>query len=392
MNRYLSIIILVLLVCFVVGCQDKEAFVEIFIEDGVEVVQNVLPTQDQLIHSTLSPIFSIDTENEVLAGYGLTNIWGFDVNSSGEIFIYNSPLSQGDFVLKFDKTGQFINSFGRKGQGPGEIQMPLYQKINSKDEVSILDFAGQKLIVFDKDGDILSESKPEIRIFDRGILLPLMNGGYVYRNLEMDASRENISLALFLLGPDLEQIVELGRASIVNPRTANKFIYPYPVLTWALSNRNIFIGMEERGYDIHVFNLEGQLIRKIRKEYTRVPFTDQDKNQALKRWENYGPLSKKIRTPDFHPPFQHIFSDETGRLFVVTFEPGIEKGEYMTDVFDSDGVLLSRLSLGLLLNKQVFLPDGHWDSWVAVKNNILYHIREKESGYKELMAYEIIWE
>jgi hypothetical protein len=75
---------------------------------------------------------------------------------------------------------------------------------------------------------------------------------------------------------------------------------------------------------------------------------------------------------------------------VVTFEPGDNPGEYMTDVFNADGALDSRLSLRLLLNHNVFLPIGHWDSWVTVKNDILYCIQEKPSGYKELVAFRIV--
>lgn len=392
MRKLLMILPLALTLCFIVGCQGKKANVEKFMEDGVEVVLNFSLSENKSEYPVLSPILSIDTENDELAEYGLNDIWGFDVSSSGDIFIFNNPLSQEELILKFDGTGEFIKSFGRKGQGPGEIQLPLYQKINLINEVSVVDFGGQKLIVFDEFGDIVREFKPEIRIFDRGILLPFTNGNYLYRNLEMDESRKSISLVLFLIDSKFKEIAELGRISIENPRLATQFTYPYPVLTWGLSNMHIFVGLEEKGYDIHVYDFEGQLIRKIRKKYTKVPFSEESRRQALKRWEAYGPLSEKIVTPGYNPPFQHLFADELGRLFVVTFEPGNNEGEYMTDVFDTDGVLFSRLSLRLHLNKNVFLPDGHWDSWVTAKKNILYCIHEKESGHKELVAYKIAWE
>lgn len=392
MKKLLMILPLALTMCFMAGCQGKKANVEKFMEDGVEVVLNFSLSESKSEYPVLSPILSIDTENDELAEYGLNDIWGFDVNSSGDIFIFNHPLSQEGLILKFKGTGEFIKSFGRRGQGPGEIQLPLYQKINLINEVSVLDFGGQKLIVFDEFGDIVREFKPEIRIFDRGILLPLTNGNYLYRNLEMDESRKSISLVLFLIDSKFEEIAELGRISIENPRLATQFMYPYPLLTWGLSNMHIFVGLEEKGYDIHVYDFEGQLIRKIRKKYTKVPFSEESGRQALKRWEAYGSISEKIVTPGYNPPFQHLFADELGRLFVVTFEPGNNEGEYMTDVFDTDGVLFSRLSLRLHLNKNVFLPDGHWDSWITAKKNILYCIQEKASGYKELVAYKIAWE
>jgi len=392
MKKIFVILPSALILCFMIGFRDKEGSVEGFMEEGVEVVQNFSISQDKSDFPVLTKILSIDTENDDLAEFGLDDIWGFGVNSSGDIFIYNAPLSKENFILKFNGNGEFIKSFGRKGQGPRELQLPLYQKINRNDEVCVLDFANQKLIVFDEDGDVVREFKPEIRIFDRGILLPLTNGNYLYRNLEMDESRESVSLSLFIIDYTFEEIIELGRISIKNPRFATQFTYPYPVLTWGLSNMHIFVGNGERGYEIHVYNFEGQLIRKIKKEYTKVPFSKESGRQALKRWEAYGSISEKIVTPGYNPPFQHLFADELGRLFVVTFEPGNNEGEYMTDVFDTDGVLFSRLSLRLHLNKNVFLPDGHWDSWVTARKNILYCIHEKESGHKELVAYKIAWE
>jgi len=391
MKRLFMILPLVLVLCFTYGCQDKEANVERFLENGVEVVQNLSLSLDKSEFPVLTQILSIDTENDDLAEYGLSDIWGFDVNSSGDIFIFNDPLSQDGFVLKFNGAGEFIKSFGRKGQGPGELQLPLYQKINHNDEVCVLDFGNQKLITFNEGGDIVREFKPEIRIFDRGLLLPLSSNNYLYRNLEMDESRESISLVLFLIDSTFEEIAELGRINIENPRFATQFTYPYPVLTWGISNTHIFVGGEERGYEIHVYDFEGQLIRKIRKEYTEVPFSQESREQAMQKWEAYGPIKEKIVAPEYNPPFQHLFPDESGRLFVVTFEPGNNAGEYMTDVFDSDGVHFSRLSLRLHLNKSVFLPDGHWDSWVTVKKDILYCIHEKESGHKKLVAYKIAW-
>jgi hypothetical protein len=56
-----------------------------------------------------------------------------------------------------------------------------------------------------------------------------------------------------------------------------------------------------------------------------------------------------------------------------------------------EGILFARLSLGLLLNGEIILQDTPTDSWVTVKNDILYCIQEKESGHKQLVAYEIKW-
>jgi hypothetical protein len=390
MKKLFMVIPLVLLLCFTFSCKGKKANVERFMEDGVEVVLNFPLSQNKLANPILSQILSIDTENEDLVESGLNDIYGFDVNSSGDIFIFEHPLSQEDCILKFNGTGEFIKSFGNRGQGPGEIQYPFYQKINLNDEVSLFDGGNTKLLVFDGNGDIIRESKLEANLSGASQFLPLTNGNYLYRNLEIET--DSYGLVLFLLDSKFEKIAELGRASVAMPNEATQFKMPPPVFTLGLSNTHIFVGLEERGYDIHVYDFEGQLIRKIRKEYTPVSFSEESKEQIMKRFESLPSIRKKTVMPKHNPPFKHLFADDLGRLYVVTFEPGKNQGEYMTDVFDTEGVLCSQLSLKLFLNAEIFMMDRPWDDWVTVKNDILYCIQEKESGHKELVAYKMKWE
>ena len=135
---------------------------------------------------------SIDTENEELAEYELNDIWGYDVNSLGEIFIFEHPESQEDCILKFNGNGEFIKSFGKRGQGPGEIQYPSYQKINFRDEVSVIDPGNVKELVYDSNGDLISETKLVIPQSDLGqVLIPLSNGNYLFRKFEMVPSEKS---------------------------------------------------------------------------------------------------------------------------------------------------------------------------------------------------------
>lgn len=389
MKKLCMILPLALILCFMVGCQDKEANVERFMEDGIEVVLNFPLSQNKLVNPVLSQILSIDTENEDLVESGLTDIYGFDVNSSGDIFIFEHPASQEDCILKFNGDGVFIKSFGNRGQGPGEIQYPYYQKINLNDEVSLCDAGNMKLLVFDGNGDIIRESKLEANYSGATQFLPLTNGNYLCRKLEIGT--DSYGLVLFLLDSKFEEIAELGRAiTAISMKATQKM--PPPVFTLGLSNTHIFVGLEERGYDIHVYDFEGQLIRKIRKEYTPVPFSEESKEQIMKRFESLPSFRKKIVMPKHNPPFKHLFADDLGRLYVVTFEQGNNQGEYKTDVFDTEGVLCSQLSLKLFLNAEIFMMDRPWDDWVTVKNDILYCIQEKESGHKELVAYKMMWE
>ena len=62
----------------------------------------------------------------------------------------------------------------------------------------------------------------------------------------------------------------------------------------------------------------------------------------------------------------------------------------MKKILDSDGVFIGRMQLdncGYWPQSIIKDPSG-----VVVKNNRIYSYREKESGYKELVVYQMVWE
>ncbi len=95
--------------------------------------------------------------------------------------------------------------------------------------------------------------------------------------------------------------------------------------------------------------------------------------------------AKKIYFPEHWHPFHSFFLDDEGRLYVMTYEPGIKPGEYMFDIFNKDGVFIARMSLSV----------HHWGFGslnARVRGKQLYVVQEKESGYKRLVVYRMKWE
>ena len=381
-------------ILFLSYCSSNESRVSRFYENGIEVLLNHNISQDELMPLKLERIFSIDTENKDILDFGLTDIWGFDVSPDGDIFVYHPPSRQGNLIFRFDKSGAPVLSFGKKGQGPGEIQWPLYQKIIRNNEIPVLDRSGQKILLYDKNGKLKLEMKPDKSISASGVLLELSNGNYLFRESVGQISGDSLSIVLSIIDSEFNVIKELGRLAIENPVTSPQFKYPLPVFSWDLSDDSIFIGSEEYGYEIHVYDFNGALIRKIKKEYTKVPYSKEQMDEVLKLVE--GPEAERLRQrlilPEQNPPFQHLFVSNDNQLFVMTFEPGENTGEYKTDVYNADGVLISKCSLNLWLSGDILQPGGSLDSWTSVLKNRLYCVREKESGYKELVVYQMGWE
>ena len=123
------------IVLFLLLCGPKQDKVERIVEDGIEVVVNHLePYQikGEPSNLILEKVSSFDTEKDDIATTGLTDIYRFDVDSEGNIYFLVPPKGQGNVIYKFDRNGNFITSFGRRGQGPFEFEYPYYMRTIKK--------------------------------------------------------------------------------------------------------------------------------------------------------------------------------------------------------------------------------------------------------------------
>jgi hypothetical protein len=160
------------------------------------------------------------------------------------------------------------------------------------------------------------------------------------------------------------------------------------------SKERIFVGNGQLGYEILVFDLNGNFVKKIRKEYEQVEISEDYKNE-VKGFLNDSEflfLKDIVFFPKFWPPFQFLFTDDDGRLFVMTYEKGESPKEHIFDIFNPEGVFIARKSLEVFLSGNLFEPGNPVDSWAVMKHGRFYCLREKQSGFKELVVYRTKWE
>ena len=384
-----KLIHLVLILSIFLYCAPKQEKVEKIIEDGVEVVINHLePYKMKEEPSTLNleVEFTIDTEKDEIAELGVPDIRSFDIDSEGNIYFL---LSRENFVFKFNKDGHFITSFGKRGQGPGEINWPTSLRINNHDEIEVIDRLGRKFLIFRDDGNLIKEI--HIKSITIQVITPLANGNYLIARRFFDSQGKYIyQFPLSICSSEFDEIIELDRRRIPRSFKINRGEgLPY-VFIWAISDKNIYVGNAERGYEICIYNLNGKLLRKIKKEYKQVEVTEEFKKKIQITFGQL-PTIEKIYFPKYMPPFQYFFTDDKGRLFVVTYEKGNNPMEYICDIFNSEDVFIGRKSLKGFA--PYFFPDLiERLSMAKAKKNRLYCLSEKESGYKELVVYKMKWE
>jgi len=387
MKKSIDLILILLVFSY---CAPRQQKIEKIMEDGVEVIVNHLEPykikgEPNILH--LEEEFTIDTEKDEIAQLGVTDIRAFDVDSEGNIYFFQERESDKNLVYKFDKSGHFITAFGRRGQGPGEIQAPIYLNITRQDEIPIQDYGRFKLYVFDRNGIIIKETRLDSKSAGFFAFYPLENGNYLKFRDYFDPALKHRYDILDLYNSKFEEIKELDRCDYgLLGRIAQKVKGSPRVFIIEASDGMVYLGHENRGYEILIYDLDGELLRKIRKEYKAADASDEFKEILL---ANFELVKDKLIVPDKMPPFHYFFLDDDGRLYVKTYEAGNNKNEFIHDIFNSDGIFITRVSLP---GYGSWMYPGRDLNRAKAKNKRLYCIREKESGYKELAVYKVRWE
>jgi hypothetical protein len=350
------------------------------LEGGVEIVLNhVRPYRIKGQPSTFSleKAFSIDMERDDLAEAGMGTAGEWDADSDGNVFIV-AFKSKENYIYRFSGAGRMTGSFGRQGQGPGELQWPFLGGVFGNGEIALTDYL-QKFIVYDLNGRLIREVKLRRHALH---VDALKNGKFLTFGSRPELRSGGTYVdALVLCDGGFEELKILDRYE--NAMDNNRQV---PYFMWRVSGDRIFVANQARGYEIWVYDLDGNLMRKIRKEYTPVRVTDAIKDAVLGPEQRRAGIPQDRYFPNPLPPLNQFFADDEGRIFVMTYESGPNPGEYLWDIFNTEGEFVGRKALNIVWAGLYLGPR-----YTFVKNGNLYCHQEKESGFNELVVYKMAW-
>ena len=127
---------------------------------GAHIVVKMNPEGQTLL--TLGTKGEAGTWDEATGSRHLNQPNDIAFSRSGDVFIVqgHTPGAAGDpRVLKFDKTGDFIKSWGGKGKEPGKFEVAHGIAIDAKGLLWVTDRENQRIQIFDADGKFIKELK-----------------------------------------------------------------------------------------------------------------------------------------------------------------------------------------------------------------------------------------
>lgn len=285
-------------------------------------------------------------------------------------------------IKMFDADGQFFRSFGEKGQGPGELQMPAGLHLAPGNELAVDDALGKKMVYFTKEGKYIRDVSYATRLALVNLLMDPF-GNFIGREMKLEG--QEMFFEIVKLDTELKSVFSLDKIGfpIPIPGSGNKINLMDAISIFQFDSAgNIYYG-RNRDYEINMYTPEGKLVKSIRKEFQPQKITEEDKEEILSRLDSVptaGAVNfrEMFEFPKMFPPFQLFTLDEKGRIFVRTWEKGKEIDEFVHDIFDSEGRYIAQ-----------FTSKINVSVW---KNGKAYAADENEEGFNIIKRYKVSWE
>jgi hypothetical protein len=323
-----------------------------------------------------------DNEDEVFMFGVIGQVFS---DEEGNFYLLDTQLHE---VFKFSPEGRYLKSVTQNGEGPGEINMCYFCDFWDEASIGCINIFPKAIVRFDADGlplsnlkatpmdDLGSEETISLFRFSRrdGFMV-----GYGQHFIYENGESNNVS---FLSVFD-DQVNEIHR--FAQQPTGYNFRKPItvdeegdfvPHGRWALGNGGeIYLVPDRTGFLVEVRDLQGNLLRKISREWEMRKRTKEEKDEAKNQW-TFG--SNGVNIPEIsyrisdYPRTIGYLDWIDGQLWVTTSETAkksLETNSRVVDVFDPAGHLLEERTYRLPYDKEK--DQVHWLSHgraVVVKN------------------------
>ena len=295
------------------------------------------------------------------------SIRNFVVDDAGTIYVLDQRAAH---VKVFDASGRYVRTIGRKGQGPGELELPGTISLNRTTGELAVQQSTRRMTYFKADGTFLRH----LSLKDTWALRGRVDSrGNIYV-VEGVLDEKDPRYETKLLRPDGSLVATLAR-SPAPMRRAGRLPAFMAISYFVVDGNDRLVYGYPLTYEVQYY-VPGspKIFRKISRDYDPVPVTAEEKaNEA----RDFPPDFKvELDFPKYHSAYYRFFTSDTGHLFVQTWEK-TEDGKSLHDIFDPEGRFIGRVPLK---------PTG-----VEILKGKYYALEEDEDGYQYVKRYAVTW-
>jgi len=243
-------ICLLVAVSIAIFASDRANQFSVRTENGVTIVTNGRkpdPPKGAATKLILEEIYTAGGGD--LPEESFVEIVALDVSKDGTAYVLDMKDNR---VKIFDVRGKFLRAFGKKGQGPGELNRPVGLIITPENEVLVEDILNQRLAVFTLDGKFLRHISTARALGLSGIKMD-GRGLIVARSMGLgDAGKMSMEVKTY--DKDLNPKIKL--AAVEFPISLQSKLNPFSAMTllYALDGQgHLYLG-SQKGYEIKVLS------------------------------------------------------------------------------------------------------------------------------------------
>ena len=351
-------------------------------ENGIRVVKNPAePMFGELVlelEEDLS-IGSVEDENTMFYQIG-----SIDVDSQNNIYVMDSGNHR---IQKFDKDGNYLQTIGRKGEGPGEFMRPFNIFLDELGNIYVMEL--RKLNLFDPKGNYIKSFVPTT--FIMGFAAEPEGNIICYGFISTPKAQNFGVMILDSEGKIIKNIAEFPGMKTVSRKGAMfSFSHSYrPQLSFSPIEKKGAVYGYGAEYKLIVADFSGETSLIIEKDEPPQSITRREKDKIIDdtledtadeeegRWPR-DVVEEGADFPDHRPFFNGIASDDTGRIYVRKVKSVLDESEEdEMDIFSADGYYLytTKLNLSRGFIKGGFLYDTSYSDETGEYKVIRYRIK-----------------
>jgi len=266
-------------------------------------------------------------------------------------------------IKKFNQGVKFLKTIGRKGQGPGDFNMPFLLAVTA-DRLFVWDMGNRRLCLLTLDGNFLksipmqsAQGRPDKMeaLPDGNILIGMKKAYRGEENRPQDYLIEIYTSELDDKGTLYTQQVLLNKFVRLEGGTTN-IIQPFaPQVCWDVSpDGKVIIGFS-KNYEIEVYSSSRGKLFSFNRAYKPVKVTAKDKQEFFEGLTFSVDGVRTSQIPDFiikntdfpaeKPAFSHLKVDSDGNILVWPYRPKREEEGIYLDAFDAEGKFIDQVRL-----------------------------------------------